>query len=144
VCALWSKGKKCYKISHSKEPIYFLSALGGLFLGLLSAGLGEINEYNFIKRIKMHTSVASGTSVFIVIVTALVASISHFIYFFTHLNMEIIFEVLSIFIFAVPGVIIGAQIGVKIAEKASTDLIKKFLFVLFIIIGSLSILKLFI
>lgn len=135
--------RKHYKLEHNKESIYFLSSLGGLFLGLVSSGLGEINEYNFIKKMKMKTAIASGTSVFIVIVSALTASVSHFIYFFTHLDSELISQVLSIIVFAVPGVVIGAQIGVKVSQKINTDHMKKFLFALFLLIGIFSITKLF-
>jgi len=134
---------RCYKIDHSKESIYFLSALGGLFLGLISTGLGELNEYNFIKKLKLKGAVAAGTSVFIVIVTALIVSISHFIYFFTHLSNEILWQVGSILIFTAPGVILGAQIGVHFSKHINPDHTKKFLFVLFILIGIASIAKLF-
>ncbi len=138
----FGKLDRCYRIEHGKESIYLLSALGGLFIGLLSAGLGEINEYNFIKRIKLKGAVAAGTSVFIVIITALIASLSHFIYMYTHFSTSLLLEVLSIILFAAPGVIIGAQLGVQIAQRITTDTTKRFLFVLFTIIGILSIAKL--
>ena len=112
-------------------------------MGLVSAGLGEINEYNFMKKIKMNVAVASGTSVFIVIIGALVASTSHFIYFFTNLNTELISKVLSIIIFTAPGVVIGAQVGVRVVQHINAEYMNKFLFFLFLIIGLMTILKLF-
>jgi|TARA_B100001971_G_C18243016_1_gene572197 uncharacterized membrane protein YfcA len=135
------KLNRCYKVDHNKESIYFLTALGGLFLGMLSAGLGEVNEYNFIKKLRLKGAVAAGTSVFTVMVTALVASISHFIYFFTNSGSEIISEVMSIVIFAAPGVIIGAQLGVYVAQKINSEFTKKCLFILFLLIGLMSIAK---
>ena len=51
-------------------------------------------------------------------------------------------KIVSILIFAAPGVIIGAQLGVNLAQKLKEEFTKKFLFALFLIIGILSFIKL--
>jgi hypothetical protein len=45
-------------------------------------------------------AVAAGTSVFIVIITALIVSLSHFYYLFIHFAADSLLHVLSIIIFA--------------------------------------------
>jgi len=142
-CPGMRKNKQCYVFTH-KPVIYMLSFVGGLFLGLISSGLGEINEYNFIKKLGMHTGKASGTSVFIVMVTALVASASNLFYFFSAVDYGVIMQSLSILIFTVPGVIIGGQIGVKVASKINEEVAKKSLFFLFLVIGLLTFIKVWI
>ena len=142
-CQGMKKNKQCYKFTN-KPLIYGLSLVGGLFLGLLSSGLGEINEYNFIKKLGMHTGKASGTSVFIVMITALVASASHLFYFFGAVEYGVLMQSLSILVFTVPGVIIGGQIGVKVASRVSDKVAKKSLFFLFLIIGLITLIKVWI
>ena len=142
-CQGTKKNKQCYEFTN-KPVIYVLSLVGGLFLGLLSSGLGEINEYNFIKKLGMHTVKASGTSVFIVMVTALVASASHLFYFFGAVNYSVLMKSLSILIFTVPGVVIGGQIGVKVASRVSDEVAKKSLFFLFLVIGLITFIKVWI
>lgn len=132
-----------YRVSKFREQLYFLSGMGGLALGLVSVGLGEVNEYNFLKKMRMNPALAAGTSVFIIIVTASVASISHLIYFFIHPDNGALSTIINILIFAAPGVIIGAQIGVRLVQKVKEDQMKDFLSVLFLIIGALTLMKLF-
>ncbi len=53
------------------------SLLGGLLVGMISAGLGELNELNFLKRMKLPVASASATSVFLVAMSATVGSTLH-------------------------------------------------------------------
>lgn len=144
ICLGIKNHKSCLTINHLNEKNYALSALGGLSLGLISSGLGEINEYIFIKKLKMHTGPASGTSVFIVMITALISSLSHFIYFFFNAPNSTISQILSVLIFTAPGVIIGGQIGVHLAYKINQEQSKKALFILLLLIGIITLTKLFV
>ena len=48
------------------------SMLGGLLVGMISSGLGEVNQLNFLKKLKMTLPGASGVSVFLVTMSAIV------------------------------------------------------------------------
>lgn len=140
-CKGMKNNTRCYIFSH-KVFIYSLSSIGSFFLGLLSSGLGEINEYNFIKKLKMHSARSSGTSVFIVVVTALVASVTHMIYYVSKLNYSILDQSFALLIFTIPGVVLGAQIGVSLVKKVSEKTAKKSIFILFVFIGIITLLDL--
>jgi len=92
------------------------SIMGGLLLGMVSSGLGEINEYNFLENLKMRPGQASGTSIFILIVTGLVSVMGRLILF---LEIEIadIKPILPVVLVTIPSVVIGAQAGVRLSEN---------------------------
>ena len=126
-----------------KSPGLFIrSSFGGLMVGLVSAGLGEINGYNFVKKLGMIPSLAAGTSVFVVAVTALSASIFNVSYF-TVASAEDINTILKIALFTVPGVIIGAQLGVILSRKIDHTKLAGILPWFLAILGLLTILKIF-
>ena len=66
----------CYHISNRTEG-RLLTTIGGLFIGMVSTGLGEMNGFFLIQRCRVPSKVAVATSVFIVAITALIASIGH-------------------------------------------------------------------
>ena len=87
-----------------------IAGVGGLFIGMISTGLGELNGYFLLQRCRVPSSVAVATSVFVVAVTALLASTGHFIKF-VQIGGETLNTVLNIVVFTVPGVLVGAQLG---------------------------------
>ena len=123
-----------------KQKLAF--TFGGTLFGSSSSGLGEVNEYVFLERLRLQPGIASGTSVFIIAVSALIAASFHsFILLFGDTS-EILFTIISILVFTVPGVVLGAQIGVRLAAKISTKKLERVLGVLYgilalILIGSL-------
>ena len=114
-------------------------------MGMISAGLGEINELNFLKKMKLPVPSASATSVFLVAMSATVGSGSHAYFLVRQGDTSIFADVISILVFTVPGVIIGAQIGVLLANimKARARLMGKFVGALFLILGGLTLLLVF-
>ncbi|MCD4821045.1 MAG: sulfite exporter TauE/SafE family protein [Methanococcoides sp.] len=120
---------------------YILSSIGGLFVGMVSSGLGEANEYNLEQRLKMPPAIASGTSVFIVIVTALIASFVHVLDIFVSSDTSFLADVFSIIIFAGPGVILGAQLGVRASQLISHQNKKVFLSLIFLIVSILTFIQ---
>ena len=116
------------------------SLLGGLLIGMISAGLGEINELNFLKRMKLPVASASATSVFLVAMSATVGSIFHVYFLVRQGDPSVFTEVVSILAFTVPGVIVGAQIGVFLANIISAAIMGKIVGVLFLILAVLTIL----
>lgn len=101
---------------------------------MISVGLAELQEYHLVARCKVPTPVAVATSIFVVVITVLVASLGHF-YEFAVEGGEALDQVLSIILFTVPGVIIGGQIGPKLQKKLPEDKMKVSISILFILLG---------
>ncbi len=115
-----------------------LSGIGALFMGLVSTGLGEMNGFFLLQRCRVPSKVSVATSVFVVAVTALVASTGHFIQF-ARTGGEVLQTVLNLIIFTVPGVIIGGQIGSRIASRIPQRTLEIGLAILFIIMAILTL-----
>jgi hypothetical protein len=115
-----------------------LSGIGALFMGMVSTGLGEMNGYFLLQRCRVPSKVSVATSVFVVAVTALVASTGHFIQFVKN-GGGVLETVLNLIIFTVPGVIIGGQIGSKISSKIPQRALEVGLAILFIIVAALTL-----
>jgi uncharacterized membrane protein YfcA len=113
-----------------------IAGVGGLFIGMISTGLGELNGYFLLQRCRVPSRVAVATSVFVVAVTALVASTGHFIKF-VQTGGDTLNMVLSLVIFTVPGVIIGGQIGPAVSSRISQHTLERGLAALFIIVAAL-------
>jgi len=94
--------------------------IGGLLTGMTSAGLGEIDEYLFLKKMGLPIPSASGTSIMIVFISVIAALFVHAI-FWTNVDVVFLPKIFSILIFSVPGVIIGAQLGAKLAQKMNVQ-----------------------
>ena len=83
---------------------------------LISTGLGELNTYALVKRCRVPSRVTVATSVVVVAVTGLAASVVHLIDFVSAGTGEID-TVLSLAAFTVPGVIIGGQLGPQLSKR---------------------------
>ncbi len=111
------------------------AAIGGAFLGMISVGLAELQEYHLVAKCKVPTRVAVATSIFVVVVTVLVASIGHF-YEFVQQGGAVFNQVLNIIVFTIPGVIIGGQIGPKLQKVIPADVMKVGISILFVLVGA--------
>jgi uncharacterized membrane protein YfcA len=111
------------------------SLVGGLLVGMISAGLGEINDYNFLRKLKLPVSASSATSVFLIAMSATVGSISHAYFLVTRGELDVFTRVISLLIFIVPGVIIGAQVGVFLSGMVKAEQMSKLVGVLFAMLG---------
>jgi uncharacterized membrane protein YfcA len=118
--------------------IAMAAGVGGLFVGLISTGLGELNGYFLLRRCRVPSKISVATSVFIVAVTALAASAGHFVRF-AQTGGEVLNMVLSIVIFTIPGVILGAQLGSKFASRIPQKIMERGLGVLFILVAGLTL-----
>lgn len=108
-----------------------LTFLGGFITGLISIGIGETTVSTLRIKCGLPMKVASGTSVLVVTVVVLTASLTDIIL----VGMESIpWELLM---FTIPGVLIGGQIGPKLASKINPEHGEKMLIVVFFIIGLL-------
>src|SRR6056297_2799954 len=110
------------------------AAIGGAFIGMISVGLAELQEYHLVARCKVPTPVAVATSIFVVVITVLVASAGHF-YEFAVAGGEVLDQVMSVVLFTVPGVVIGGQLGPKLQKNLPEDKMKVGISILFVILG---------
>ena len=115
-----------------------ITGIGGVFMGLIGSGQGEVNGYFFLKRCNVPGKIALGTGAFIVAITALAASIGHAIGFIAS-GGEVLNQVLSLVIYTVPAVIIGGQLGPALAARLDTHKVERLLAVVFIIIGVITL-----
>ncbi len=115
-----------------------LSGVGALFMGMVSTGLGEMNGYFLLQRCRVPSKVSVATSVFVVAITALIASAGHFVRFAAS-GGDVLLTVLSICIFTVPGVIIGGQIGSRVASRIPQRTLEVGLALLFILVAALTL-----
>ena len=136
-CLTTSDGEKiCYTVCNKTEG-RMIAGLGGLFIGMLSTGLGELNAFFLLQRCRVPSKVAVGTSVFLVAITALVASVGH-VAKFAQAGGETLDTVIGLVIFTIPGVLIGGQIGPLVAARIPSEVMEKGLAVLFILVAGLT------
>jgi uncharacterized membrane protein YfcA len=86
------------------------STLAGLLAGITSTGIGEINNYIFLKKFKMPGEMATATSMFIIAITAFIAAGAHGFKLFMH-EPEILFSVARIIVLGSVGIILGVLMG---------------------------------
>lgn len=123
----------CYTVANYTEG-RLLASIGSLFLGMVSTGLGEVNGYFLIQRCRVPSQVAVATSVFIVAITALIASAGHVVQF-AQAGGEALNTVLGLVTFTAPGVLIGAQLGSIVASRLSQEFLERSMGILFILVG---------
>ncbi len=111
------------------------AAIGGAFVGMISVGLAELQEYHLVARCKVPTPVAVATSIFVVVITVAVASVGH-VYEFVHAGEAVYTRVLNIVIYTVPGVIIGGQLGPRLQKVISEDKMKVAIAWVFMVLGA--------
>ena len=107
----------CYTVCNTTEG-RLISGIGGLFLGMVSSGLGELNGYFLLQRCRVPSSVSVATSVFVVAITALVASTGH-VYGVAQGGLTGLTTMGNLLLFTVPGVVVGAQLGPELARRVS-------------------------
>ena len=137
-CLETAEGEQiCYTVCNRNEG-RLIAGVGGLFVGLISTGLGELNGYFLLQRCRVPSRVAVATSVFIVAGTALAGATGHLVQFVQSGN-DAINIALSIAIFTIPGVIIGGQLGSLVASRIPQHTLERSLGVLFILVAVLTL-----
>ena len=134
-CLIDSNGKEYKYTICNKDMGKVFAAVGGAFVGMISVGLAELQEYHLVAKCKVPPPVAVATSVFVVVITVFVASIGHVYEFASHANNEVLSKIFSIIIFTGPGVVVGGQLGPLLQKKLPEDKMKVGVSFLFIIVG---------
>ncbi len=125
----------CYTVCNATEG-RLISGIGGLFVGMVSSGLGELNGYFLLQRCRVPSSVSVATSVFVVAITALIASAGH-VYQVAQGGLTGLTTMGNLLLFTVPGVVIGAQLGPEVAKRVPDRVMEIFLGCLFTITAGL-------
>ncbi|MFB6249983.1 MAG: sulfite exporter TauE/SafE family protein [Salinibacter sp.] len=125
----------CYTVCNTVEG-RLVSGIGGVFMGMVSSGLGVLNDYFLLQRCRVPSSVAVATSVFVVAITALLASAGH-VYEIAQTGLTNLATMGNLLLFTVPGVVIGAQLGPLLAERVPDRMMEIGLGVLFTITAGL-------
>ena len=137
-CLISAKGSQiCYTVCNRNEG-RLIAGLGGLFVGLISTGLGELNGYFLLQRCRVPSVVSVATSVFVVAITAVTAATGHLVQF-AQTGGDALDTVFSIVIFTVPGVILSAQLGSSVASRISQHALEKGLGILFAMVAALTL-----
>ncbi len=130
-----SNGKVYEYTVCNKNTGRIFAAIGGLFVGMISVGLAELEEYHLVARCKIPTPVAVATSIFTVVITVLFASLGHIYHFATSADSSVLHQVINVVAFTIPGVIIGGQIGPYVQKRVNPDIMKLTIAALFVLIG---------
>jgi uncharacterized membrane protein YfcA len=117
-----------------------IAGLGALFMGAISTGLGELNGYFLLRRCRVPSRVAVGTGVVVVAVTALSAATVH-MWRFAETGGDAMDTVLRLALFTVPGVVVGGQLGPRLAARVSQHVLERGLGILFVLVGLLMLAK---
>lgn len=120
----------CYVVNQPKEGL-LLSGMGGLFMGMLSTGLGQMNGYYLLRRSRIPSPVAVATSVFVVAITAWVAATGHLLQFL-YSGREALPTILNLVIFTAPGVVIGGQMGSLLVTQLPQKILERGMGILFL------------
>jgi len=135
-CIVDAKGEEiCYRVCNRAEG-QLIAGIGSLFMGMVATGLGEMNGFYLLRRCRVPARVAVATSVFVVSVTALIASTGHLIKF-VQSGGDSLNTVLSLVIFTIPGVVIGGQVGSAVASRIPQHMLERILGALFIMVAFL-------
>lgn len=118
------------------------AAIGGAFLGMISVGLAELQEYHLVARCKVPSPVAVATSIFVVVVTVFVASAGH-LYGFAKEGEGVMREAMNVAMFTVPGVLIGGQLGPRVQARVDPDKMKVLVSWIFMGVGGFMLTTLF-
>ena len=111
-----------------RPPGVALAAIGGLFTGMISAGLPDISTTQLVIRCHLPARVAIATSVFTLAIVALVGAGIH------ALAAEPPWPVVG---WSIPGVLIGSTIGGGVGKYLPGPIMKKALDVVFGLVGGL-------
>ncbi|OLS26442.1 MAG: hypothetical protein HeimC3_09920 [Candidatus Heimdallarchaeota archaeon LC_3] len=112
-----------------------LSGIGGFVTGLISVGVGETVVSTLRIRCGLPMRVATGTSVLVVTITVLSAALTDI----ATIGVESV--PYDLILFTIPGVLIGGQIGAKVASRVDSHTAERLLILIFVIFGGVMAVK---
>jgi uncharacterized membrane protein YfcA len=117
---------------------YGIAISGGVLLGLITVGLGELMLPRMLADRKLgRPADAVGAAVLIIFVTSLAAALARLNAAFMTDLMEQHPTLLRAMAFAAPGVILGGQLGPMLARRFNSRTLQRYVAILLILVGIL-------
>ena len=110
-----------------------LSGSGAFLAGLVSTGVGEATMPNLVRRMRVPVAVAAATSTTVVAGTVVGTAIAHLIQLTIDGGLEA--TPWNLVVWAVPGALLGAQIGSRLQGRFDEGRTAAFFGALFLLIG---------
>lgn len=110
-----------------------LSGSGALLAGLVSTGVGEATMPNLVRRMRIPVAVAAATSTLVVAGTVVGAALTHLVQLTVDGGLSA--TPWNLVVWAVPGALIGAQIGTRLQGRFDEGRTALFFAALFLAIG---------
>jgi uncharacterized membrane protein YfcA len=114
------------------------ATVGAFFEGLIATGLGEMNDDFFLERCRVPSIVSVATSLYVVLFNTLTASVTHV----ARLSFEGgrgLQSLASVLVFSVPGVVIGGQIGPRVAVRLPQRQLDRYLHILLLLVAIITL-----
>ena len=120
-----------------KYPLYkakwLPTSIGGFLTGLLSTGIGEVTVPQLVKLGKVEVAIAAGTSVLVVFICFICASVTHCVTLISEGGIKAV--PWHLVCYTIPGVIIGGQIGPRLQNKVPSKMMVRAIAIVFLGIG---------
>jgi uncharacterized membrane protein YfcA len=134
------KAEKRWPGSHLGEGA--LGFLGGVTLGLLTVGLGEILLSHLLNQHKPRSvAKAVGSIVLVIFVTSLAAAVMRLTGSLLAILSEQRATLLGALLFAGPGVILGGQLGPSLVRRLDLRALRWYVAILLVLVGLLVLLR---
>ena len=128
-----SDGKRYAYRVHGVGSAMGLSGAGALLAGLVSTGVGEATMPNLVRRMRLPVAIAAATSTLVVAGTVIGAALTHLIQLTANGGLSA--TPWNLVVWAVPGAIVGAQIGSRLQGRFDEGRTALFFAALFLAIG---------
>jgi uncharacterized membrane protein YfcA len=119
-----------------------VAALGGVLLGLIAVGLGELMLPRLLADRKLsHAAQAVGSTVLVIFVTSLAAALVRLNGPFLAALGEQRATLLGAMVFAGPAVIVGGQLGPIMARRLNTRTLRLYVTIILLLVGALMLVR---
>ena len=107
--------------------------IGGALSGLISVGLAELQQYYLLARNRVPAPISVATGVFVVACTVFAIVLTHAAIFSIRTETLNVYQLASVVVFTVPGVIAGAQIGPIITGRVDPMALQRAIGLVFVL-----------
>ncbi len=129
-----SDGRRFTYFVHGVDSARGLSGAGALLAGLVSTGVGEATMPNLVGRMKLPLAVAAATSTVVVAGTVVGTALTHLVQLTIDGGLGA--TPWNLVVWAVPGAIVGAQIGSRLQGRIDDGHTALFFSIVFALVGA--------